>query len=125
MTLNFGNIDMKQIVLIFFLLLNPAIQAKEQWRIDFDNSIKEIKENQAKERQKIAPFIAECEKAKRTYNFYNKKMNRTLFSGIFTSTLTGRGLFDSNKHDNYEIQRDNAESFLEINNCYKYNIGIY
>jgi hypothetical protein len=67
--------------------------------------------------------IAECKKAKKSYNFYHKKMKRGAFTGILSSALTGHSTFDSNKHDIYEIQRDNAEGFLEVNNCSAY--GIY
>jgi hypothetical protein len=67
--------------------------------------------------------ITECKKAKRAYNFYHKKMKRGAFGGIIASALTGHSTFDSNKHDIYEIQRDNAEGFLEVNNCSAY--GIY
>ena len=50
-------------------------------------------------------------------------MNRSLFRGLFVSGLGGDGRADSNKYDNYDLRRDNAESFLEVNNCSAY--GIY
>jgi hypothetical protein len=66
---------------------------------------------------------AECKKAKKHYDFYDHKMNRTLFSGVFASAVTGYDAYDSNKHDAYERKRDNAEEFLEVNSCSEH--GIY
>ena len=94
---------------------------KERQMSELDKWLKLIN----KKERSAAVLIPECKKAQRDYYFYNKKIKRNVFTGLTSIVLlnNGQSVFNPNKHEVYTLQRDNAESFLEINNCSAY--GVY